>query len=95
LVEFKGTEKETRSDLALDGFFLAIDHKPNTDVFNGVIEVDEAGYIKTKCQSTATNIEGVFAAGDVADPHYRQAITAAGSGCKAALDAERFLAAHQ
>lgn len=95
LVEFKGTEKETRSDLALDGFFLAIGHKPNTDVFNGVIEVDEAGYIKTKCQSTATNIEGVFAAGDVADPHYRQAITAAGSGCKAALDAERFLAAHQ
>lgn len=95
LVEFKGTEKETRSDLALDGFFLAIGHKPNTDVFNGVIEVDEAGYIKTKGQSTATNIEGVFAAGDVADPHYRQAITAAGSGCKAALDAERFLAAHQ
>ena len=95
LVEFKGTEKETRSDLAIDGFFLAIGHKPNTDVFNGVIEVDEAGYIKTKGQSTATNIEGVFAAGDVADPNYRQAITAAGSGCKAALDAERFLAAQE
>ena len=95
LVEFKGTEKETRSDLAIDGFFLAIGHKPNTDVFNGVIEVDEAGYIKTKGQSTATNIEGVFASGDVADPNYRQAITAAGSGCKAALDAERFLAAQE
>lgn len=95
LVEFKGTEKETRSDLAIDGFFLAIGHKPNTDVFNGVIEVDETGYIKTKGQSTATNIEGVFAAGDVADPNYRQAITAAGSGCKAALDAERFLAAQE
>ena len=95
LVEFKGTEKETRSDLAIDGFFLAIGHKPNTDVFNGAIEVDEAGYIKTKGQSTATNIEGVFAAGDVADPNYRQAITAAGSGCKAALDAERFLAAQE
>ena len=95
LVEFKGTEKETRYDLAIDGFFLAIGHKPNTDVFNGAIEVDEAGYIKTKGQSTATNIEGVFAAGDVADPNYRQAITAAGSGCKAALDAERFLAAQE
>lgn len=95
LVEHKGTEKENRTDLAIDGFFLAIGHKPNTDVFNGVIEVDESGYIKTKCQSTATNIEGVFAAGDVADPNYRQAITAAGSGCKAALDAERFLAAQE
>lgn len=95
LVEHKGTDKESRSDLAIDGFFLAIGHKPNTDVFNGAIEVDEAGYIKTKGQSTATNIEGVFAAGDVADPNYRQAITAAGSGCKAALDAERFLASQQ
>lgn len=95
LVEHKGTEQESRYDLPLDGFFLAIGHKPNTDVFNGVIEVDEAGYIKTIGQSTATNIEGVFAAGDVADPHYRQAITAAGSGCKAALDAERFLASHR
>lgn len=95
LVEHKGTEKENRTDLAIDGFFLAIGHKPNTDVFNGVIEVDETGYIKTNGQSTATNIEGVFAAGDVADPNYRQAITAAGSGCKAALDAERFLAAQE
>lgn len=91
LVENKGTENEQRMDLELDGFFLAIGHKPNTDVLGGAIELDEAGYIKTAQPSTATNIEGVFAAGDVADPNYRQAITAAGSGCKAALDAERFL----
>ncbi len=95
LVENKGTENEQRMDLELDGFFLAIGHKPNTEIFKGAIELDESGYIKTDGISTATNIEGVFAAGDVADPHYRQAITAAGSGCKAALDAERFLAAHQ
>lgn len=92
LVENKGTENEQHMDLELDGFFLAIGHKPNTDVLGGAIELDEAGYIKTALPSTATNIEGVFAAGDVADPNYRQAITAAGSGCKAALDAERFLA---
>lgn len=95
LVENKGTENEQRMDLELDGFFLAIGHKPNTEIFKGAIELDESGYIKTDGISTATNIKGVFAAGDVADPHYRQAITAAGSGCKAALDAERFLAAHQ
>lgn len=92
LVENKGTDNEQHMDLELDGFFLAIGHKPNTDVLGGAIELDEAGYIKTALPSTATNIEGVFAAGDVADPNYRQAITAAGSGCKAALDAERFLA---
>ncbi len=92
LVENKGTENEQRMDLELDGFFLAIGHKPNTEIFKGAIELDESGYIKTDGISTATNIEGVFFAGD---PHYRQAITAAGSGCKAALDAERFLAAHQ
>ena len=95
LVENKGTENEQRMDLELDGFFLAIGHKPNTEIFKGAIELDESGSIKADGISTATNIEGVFAAGDVADPHYRQAITAAGSGCKAALDAERFLAAHQ
>lgn len=95
LVENKGTENEQLMDLELDGFFLAIGHQPNTEIFKGAIELDESGYIKTDGISTATNIEGVFAAGDVADPHYRQAITAAGSGCKAALDAERFLASHQ
>ena len=91
LVENIGTTKEQHFDLELDGFFLAIGHTPNTSLFQGVIDLDEQGYIVTKGQSTATNIEGVFAAGDVADPNYRQAITAAGSGCKAALDAERFL----
>lgn len=91
LVRFKDTPNEERFDLPIDGFFLAIGHKPNTDVFVPAIDVDEQGYIKTKGVSTATNIPGVFAAGDVADPHYRQAITAAGSGCKAAMDAERFL----
>lgn len=95
LVENKGTENEQRMDLELDGFFLAIGHKPNTDVLGGAIELDEAGYIKTAQPSTATNIAGVFAAGDVADPNYRQAITAAGSGCKAALDAERFLTSQE
>lgn len=92
LVEEKGTEREQHFDLKIDGFFLAIGHKPNTDLLEGQIELDEAGYIVTRDHSTATNIPGVFAAGDVADPHYRQAITAAGSGCKAALDVERFLA---
>lgn len=93
LVENVGTDIEQHFDLELDGFFLAIGHKPNTDLFKGMIETDEQGYIVTKGVTTATNIEGVFAAGDVADPHYRQAITAAGSGCKAALDVERFLTA--
>lgn len=92
LVENLGTDIEQHYDLELDGFFLAIGHKPNTDLFKGSIDTDEQGYIVTKGVSTATNVEGVFAAGDVADPHYRQAITAAGSGCKAALDVERYLA---
>ncbi|MCM1348783.1 MAG: thioredoxin-disulfide reductase [Firmicutes bacterium] len=91
LVENKGTDMEQKFDLALDGFFLAIGHKPNTEVFTPAIKVNEAGYIVTNSPYTTTNIPGVFAAGDVADPHYRQAITAAASGCKAALDVERFL----
>lgn len=91
LVENVGTENEQHFDLPVDGFFLAIGHKPNTDIFKDFIDLDETGYIKTKGHTTATNVEGVFAAGDVADPHYRQAITAAGSGCRAALDVERFL----
>lgn len=78
-------------DLPIDGFFLAIGHTPNTGVFKKYIELDENGYIKVDGASTRTNVEGVFAAGDVADPTYRQAITAAGMGCKAALDVERYL----
>ncbi len=77
--------------IAIDGFFLAIGHTPNTKVFGGQIELDSEGYIKVEPGTSKTNIKGVFAAGDVKDPHYRQAITAAGSGCIAALDAERFL----
>lgn len=92
LVEFKGTEKERQYDIAIDGFFLAIGHKPNTDIFANYINLDETGYIKLNGTTSATNIEGVFAAGDVADPRYRQAISAAGMGCRAALDAEKYLA---
>lgn len=92
LVEHKGTNKEKLFDIAIDGFFLAIGHKPNTDVFAKYINLDETGYIKLEGPTTATNIEGVFAAGDVADSRYRQAISAAGMGCRAALDAEKYLA---
>ena len=91
LVKRKGEPDEERYDLPIDGFFLAIGHKPNTDVFKDWLELDETGYIKTEGDSPRTNIPGVFAAGDCADPHYRQAIVAAGSGCKAALEAERYL----
>ncbi|MBQ7790823.1 MAG: thioredoxin-disulfide reductase [Rikenellaceae bacterium] len=84
-----GTERE----IELSGIFMAIGHHPNTELFAGQIELDEQGYIVTRDGSSRTNIEGVFAAGDVQDPHYRQAITAAGSGCRAALDCERFLKA--
>ena len=101
LIKYKGTDHEELLDIAIDGFFLAIGHHPNTEVFlphtdeDGTqhpgVEVDAQGYIKTQHPTTATNIPGVFAAGDVADPIYRQAISAAGSGCHAAMDAERYL----
>lgn len=91
LVENKGQENERVFDIQIDGFFLAIGHKPNTDVFKEFIETDAEGYIKLAGNTSATNVPGVFAAGDVADPRYRQAISAAGMGCRAAIDAERFL----
>ena len=94
LVKRKGEPDEEFYDLAIDGFFLAIGHKPNSDVFKPWIETDEVGYIITEGASPRTRVPGVYAAGDVADPHYRQAITAAGSGCKAAIEAERFLSAN-
>lgn len=95
LVAYKGTENENYYDIAIDGFFLAIGHKPNTELFAGQIDLDEQGYIKVDAPSTRTNIEGVFAAGDVADPRYRQAVSAAGMGCRAALDAEAFILEHE
>jgi thioredoxin reductase (NADPH) len=91
-----GVQLEDRIDgstreLKIDGYFSAIGHQPNTQLFKGILDMDEVGYLKTKSPSTATNVAGVFAAGDVGDPIYRQAITAAGLGCAAAIDAERWL----
>ena len=91
LVKRRGETDEEEVNLAIDGFFLAIGHHPSSDVFKNFVETDELGYIKTEAGTPKTNIEGVFAAGDVADPHYRQAITAAASGCRAAIEAERYL----
>ncbi len=95
LVTNRGTENENTYDIAIDGFFLAIGHKPNTDLFKGKLELDEEGYIKTHAPSTRTSVHGVFAAGDVADPTYRQAISAAGMGCRAALDVEKYILEHE
>ncbi len=91
LVYRKGKADEKEVQVAIDGFFLAIGHQPNTEIFAPYIDTDEQGYIVTVPDTPRTNVAGVFAAGDVADPHYRQAITAAASGCKAAIEVERYL----
>ncbi|TWJ18119.1 thioredoxin reductase (NADPH) [Bacteroides zoogleoformans] len=93
LVQRMGRPDEKRYDVPIDGFFLAIGHKPNSDIFKPYLETDEVGYIVTEAGTPRTKVPGVFAAGDVADPHYRQAITAAGTGCQAAIEAERYLSA--
>jgi thioredoxin reductase (NADPH) len=86
-------QTKEKDDVKVTGLFIAIGHKPNTDIFKGQLEMDDAGYIITKGKTTDTNHPGVFASGDVQDKDYRQAVTAAGTGCMAALDAERYLAA--
>ena len=91
-LRMKNNKTGATSEIAITGLFIAIGHKPNTDIFKGQLEMDEVGYIKTIGKSTKTNIPGVFACGDAQDKEYRQAITAAGTGCMAALDAERYLA---
>lgn len=91
LVYRQGQPDEQRKQIKIDGFFLAIGHHPNSGVFQPFVKTDEDGYIVTEPNSSRTNVPGVFACGDVMDRTYRQAIVAAGSGCKAALDAERYL----
>lgn len=94
-VRLKNLKTGKVSDFQCDGLFLGIGHQPNTGIFKGKLDMDDVGYLKVQSGSTRTNIPGVFAAGDVADPVYRQAVTAAGTGCMAAIDAERFLSHHE
>ncbi len=90
----KNVQTNETKEIAVSGFFVAIGHQPNTQIFNGILDMDEASYLKTIPGSTRTNVAGIFASGDAQDNIYRQAITAAGTGCMAALDAERYLASH-
>ena len=90
-VRLKNTQSGEISVFKCDGVFIAIGHQPNSDLFKGQIDLDSKGYIKTNPNSTYTSVDGVFACGDIQDSIYRQAITAAGSGCQAAIDAERWL----
>ncbi len=90
-LRLKSTKDGSTSELKVQGFFLAIGHEPNTGIFKGQLDMNDVGYLSVQAPSTRTSREGVFAAGDVADPNYRQAVTAAGSGCAAAIDAERWL----
>ena len=94
-ISLRNNQTNTAFDHPTEGVFVAIGHKPNTDLFKGVLEMDETGYLKTEGRTMATNIPGVFACGDAQDAYYRQAITAAGTGCMAAIDAERFLAENE
>ena len=94
-VILENTQDHSTEEFKANGLFIGIGHKPNTKIFKGQLDMDEVGYLKVKPGSTYTNVEGVFAAGDVADSKYRQAITAAGSGCMAAIDAERWLEAQE
>ena len=90
-VEVINNKTKVKKKISVSGLFIAIGHKPNTDIFRGQVDMDDLGYILTKGKSTKTNKPGVFASGDVQDNEYRQAVTAAGTGCMAALDAERYL----
>jgi thioredoxin reductase (NADPH) len=90
-LKLRNVKNRSLSELKVDGLFIAIGHNPNTDIFKGQVDLDDQGYVKTQPDSTRTNIPGVFACGDVQDPVFRQAITAAGSGCMAAIEAERWL----
>ncbi len=90
-IKVQNVKENTTSELELDGVFIAIGHNPNTGIFEGQIDLDEKGYVLTKPDSTATNVPGVYACGDVQDPVFKQAVTAAGSGCMAAMEAEKFL----
>jgi thioredoxin reductase (NADPH) len=94
-VKLYNNKTEVETTIPVSAFFVAIGHQPNSDIFKDVLELDEQGYIKTVPGSSRTSLEGVFACGDVQDKIYRQAVTAAGSGCMAALDAERYLSAKE